>query len=137
MDKGTRGAPRENLSLRNIYMPPESKSTGKEIQRKFGEVAVDVQECKQQGEVVVVGAFNSRIGKASNPNENIGQHGEVAKNKSGAEMLKFPKKNEMKTLNDRVKTPGPKWTRRCIQKHIILTPVSRCEFVRIASILPT
>ena len=35
-------------------MPPESKNTIKDIQRKFGEVAVDVQKCKRQGEVVPV-----------------------------------------------------------------------------------
>lgn len=88
-------------------MPPESKSTVKEIQRKFGEVAADVQKYKRRGEVVLVGDFNSRIGKASNPNENIGQYGEVTKNKNGAEMLKFLQNNEMKTLNDRVKKSGP------------------------------
>ena len=35
-------------------MPPESKSTAKEIQRKFGEVAVDFQKCNGQGEVVLL-----------------------------------------------------------------------------------
>lgn len=34
----------------------------------------------------------------------------------GAEMLMIPRKNEMKTLNDRVKKPGPEWTWHCIQK---------------------
>ena len=111
---GERGA--KDFFLGNIYMPPESKSTVKEIQRKFGEVAADVQKYKRRGEVVLVGDFNSRIGKASNPNENIGQYGEVTKNKNGAEMLKFLQNNEMKTLNDRVKKSGPEWTRQCIQK---------------------
>ena len=68
---GERGA--KYVFLGNIYMLPESKSTVKEIQRKFGEVAVDVQKYKRQGEVVLLGDFNSRIGKASNPNENVGQ----------------------------------------------------------------
>ena len=54
--------------------------------------------------------FNSRIGKASNPNENIGKHGQVTKNKNGAETLGFlesNESNEMKTLNDRVKKVRP------------------------------
>ena len=63
---GERGA--KYVFLGNIYMLPESKSTVKEIQRKFGEVDVDVQKYKRQGEVVLLGDFNSRIGKASNPN---------------------------------------------------------------------
>ena len=31
-------------------------------------------------------------------------------------MLLFVKNNEMKTLKNRVKRPGPEWTRQCIQK---------------------
>ena len=47
-----------------------------------------------------MGDLNSRIGKASNPNENIGQHGEVTKHEDGEEMLNVLKPNEMETLND-------------------------------------
>ena len=48
--------------------------------------------------------FTARIGKASNPSENIGQHGKVTKNRNeAAEMLMFLKDNEMKTLNDKSK----------------------------------
>ena len=39
----------------------------------------DVENHKWQGEVVLVGDLNSRVGKASNPNENVGQYGGVAK----------------------------------------------------------
>ena len=41
-------------NIYNIYTPSESKSTAKEIQRKFGQVAVDVQKYKRQ-EVVLMG----------------------------------------------------------------------------------
>ena len=45
-------------------MPPQSKSTVNEIQRKFGEVAVDAQKYKRRGEVVyLVGRVDSRTGK--------------------------------------------------------------------------
>ena len=101
--------------LGNMYMPPESMSTVKEMQ-KFREISVDVQKYKRQGEVVLVGDFNPRIGKASNPNENIGQYGEETKNKNGAEMMEFLMSNEMKTLNDRVKKAVPEWTTQCIKK---------------------
>ena len=56
-------------------MPPESKSTVECIQRKFEEAAVDVQRNKRQGQVVIVGDFNSTIEKARNLDENIGQYG--------------------------------------------------------------
>ena len=57
-------------------MPPGSNSTAKYIQGKFGEEAVDAQKYKRQGAVRLVGDFNSRIGKASNPNDNLGRYGE-------------------------------------------------------------
>ena len=55
-------------------MPPESKSAVKEMQRKVGEVVVDVQKYKRQGELtlLIVGDFDSKIWKASNPHVNIG-----------------------------------------------------------------
>ena len=49
---------------------------------------------------MLVGDLNSRIGKPSKLNENIGRYGEVTENKNGEEMLKFFKHDEMKTLND-------------------------------------
>ena len=79
----------------------------KDIQRKFAEVAVAVRKYKRQGEVVLVGDYNSRKGKASNLNEKIGQYGEVPNNENGEELFKLLKHNEMKTLNDRVKNAEP------------------------------
>ena len=60
-------------------------------------MTADVQKYKRQ-EVVLVGDCNARIGKANNPNENIGQHGEATKNTNGAEMRMFLKNNEMEDV---------------------------------------
>lgn len=49
----------------NVYMPPESKNAIKEMQRKFGEVAVKVHKQKRQGKVVQVRDINPTVGKAS------------------------------------------------------------------------
>ena len=43
MDKSTRSAGNEGLFVGNIYMPPESKSSVNDIQRRFGEIAADVR----------------------------------------------------------------------------------------------
>ena len=48
---GERGA--KTYYLGNTYMPPEWKSTGKDIQRKFGGVAADAQKYERQREVVL------------------------------------------------------------------------------------
>ena len=71
---GERGAFLFCVPLGNIYMRPESKSAVKEMQRKVGEVVVDVQKYKRQGELtlLIVGDFDSKIWKASNPHVNIG-----------------------------------------------------------------
>ena len=50
---------------------------------------------------MLVGDFNARVGKASRPDDIIGQYGEGNKNTNGVEMLKFLESNEVKTLNDR------------------------------------
>ncbi|MEP1954874.1 MAG: hypothetical protein ABJJ26_08050 [Algoriphagus sp.] len=96
-------------------MPPESKNTIKYVQSKFGEVAADVQKYKRQGEVVLVGYFNSRIGQASKLSENIGQYGEVTKNKNGEQKLKFFKHNKG-VERQRKKKAKPAGTRQCIRK---------------------
>ena len=49
---GERGA--QYYFLGNIYMNSESKNMINDIQRKFGEVAVEVQKYKRQGEIVLL-----------------------------------------------------------------------------------
>ena len=111
---GERGA--KDCFLGNIYMLSESKSTVKYIQMEFGKVAEDVQKVCKQGEVELIGDFNSGIGKANNPNGSIGQYGEETKNNIGEEMFKFLEHNEMKTLKRQIKKEEPEWTRQCMPK---------------------
>ena len=73
----------------SIYMPPESKSRANDVQRRFGEIAEDAQKYTRQGEVMLVGDFNARVGKASRPDDIIGHYGEGKKNTNGVEMRKF------------------------------------------------
>ena len=63
-------------------MPPESKNRVNDIQRRFGEIAADVYTYKRKGEVVLVGDFNARVGKAGQPDDSIGHYGEDKKNNS-------------------------------------------------------
>ena len=42
----------------------------------------------------------TRVRKAGQPDDIIGQYGEEKKNTNGVEMLKFLENNKMKTLND-------------------------------------
>ena len=49
---GQRGT--NDFFVGNIYMPPESKSRMNNIQRRFGEIAVDVDNSERQGEIMLV-----------------------------------------------------------------------------------
>ena len=61
-----------------------------------------IQKYKWQGEVGLVRHYNSRVGKASSPNVNIGHYGEETTDKTGAEMLEFhkPGMNSLATNRD-------------------------------------
>ena len=105
MGKGTRGAGIEIPFLsKHIHASRVEEYSKRHIRRKAEAVAVDAQKYKGQVEVILVGDFALRIGKASNPNENIEQYGESTQNKNGADILEFLKNNEMKTLSDSVKS---------------------------------
>ena len=61
-------------------MHPESKSTVNGIQQRFGEIAIDVQKYKREGEVMLVGDFNTRVGKSDQPDDisdNMGKRKET------------------------------------------------------------
>ena len=64
MNEDTRGAGSERLILRKHRYALGVKDYGKTC---ADGVAVDVHKYKRQGEVVLAGYFNSRIGKAKQP----------------------------------------------------------------------
>ena len=75
-------------------MPPESESRVIDIQWRFGDMATYVQQHQRKGEVMLVEDFYARVGKASQLDDIIGQHGGSKKDTNGVEMLKFLACNE-------------------------------------------
>ena len=68
MDKGTRGAGSELFFRRkHLYASRVEEYDERETEEVRRGSSVHVQKYKGQEKVVLVGAFNSRIGKASNP----------------------------------------------------------------------
>ena len=51
------------LFLGNVHVPP--KNVASKAQGDFGQIGQDVQRFRRKGEVVMVGDFNARVGKAS------------------------------------------------------------------------
>ncbi|CAM9986245.1 unnamed protein product [Sphacelaria rigidula] len=72
MDKGGRRGRNIRFFVGNISVLPQLKSTVKDIQRRFGEMAADVQKLKGQGEEMSLRDFNARVGRASQPGDIIG-----------------------------------------------------------------
>lgn len=64
-----------------------------DLQRRFGDIVVDVHKYKRQGEIVSVGDLNVRVRKTGQPGGIIAQHGE--ENTNEVKMLKFPEHVEM------------------------------------------
>ena len=84
---GERG--KKDIYVGNVYMPPESESSVNNIQRRFGEIAEDVQKKRGQGEVTLKGNFNAGVGNSSRLDDIIEQNGEGEKHTNGVEMLNF------------------------------------------------
>ncbi|CAB1108538.1 unnamed protein product [Ectocarpus sp. CCAP 1310/34] len=107
---GERGE--KDLFLGNVYVPPSSKKVASKAQENFGQIGEDVQRFSRKGEVVMVGDFNSRVGKASSRGQAIGQHGEDKVNDNGVRMLEFLGSNELMVLNGRRECDKPEFTRQ-------------------------
>ncbi|CAB1102258.1 unnamed protein product [Ectocarpus sp. CCAP 1310/34] len=101
----------KDLFLGNVYVPPSSKKVASKAQENFGQIGEDVQRFSRKGEVVMVGDFNSRVGKASSRGQAIGQHGEDKVNDNGVRMLEFLGSNELMVLNGRTECDKPEFTR--------------------------
>ena len=100
------------MFLGNVYVPPSSKKVASKAQENFGQIGEDVQRFSRKGEVVMVGDFNSRVGKASSRGQAIGQHGEDKVNDNGVRMLEFLGSNELMVLNGRRECDTPEFTRQ-------------------------
>ncbi|CAB1105049.1 unnamed protein product [Ectocarpus sp. CCAP 1310/34] len=107
---GERGE--KDLFLGNEYVAPSSKKVASKAQENFGQIGEDVQRFSRKGEVVMVGDFNSRVGKASSRGQAIGQHGEDKVNDNGVRMLEFLGSNELMVLNGRRECDKPEFTRQ-------------------------
>ena len=81
------------MFLGNVYVPP--KNVASKAQENFGQIGDDGQRFRRKGEVVSLGDFNSRVGKAFSRGQAIGHHGEDKVNDNGVRMLEFLGSNEL------------------------------------------
>lgn len=72
----------------------------------------DVQKLKRREEVVMVGDYNSRVGKANRRGQVIGQYGQDEVSANGKVMLGFLGTNELMAINSRSECDRPEYTRQ-------------------------
>lgn len=99
------------LHIGCVYMPVEGKLSSK-TDEIYSELSKQVQLKSKEGEVVLLGDFNARVGSAGFEGDNIGQYGEAMINNNGEKLKRFLRGSELFTVNNRRARPAPEWTRR-------------------------
>jgi len=133
---GSRG--KEDMYIGCVYMPVEGSN---QAESAFVRLTEDVQRFQEAGQVILLGDFNARVGRAEFDGDIIGTYGEeITPNKNGTMLIQLLRNNNLATLNDR-KQPQTQFTRKCPAKNeqsvidycimdisaAILTPLTVCD----------
>jgi hypothetical protein len=100
-----------------VYIPPSDLTTADAIRTAYDALTTDTRRFQAQGEVLLMGDFNSRVGSASQPNQHIGEWGEPTADAAGAALLDMLRSTDLFALNSRHAHPSqeshsPEYTRR-------------------------
>ena len=106
--KGTPGVP--DLYIGNVYLPTDGTSVAI-VDRILEDLQTDVLHLAERGEVIMLGDFNSRVGRASVHMDRIGIYGEDSRNSRGTKLLRFLEAIDMYAVNGRKHCADPEWTR--------------------------
>lgn len=108
-----------DLYIANVYLPVAGAAgtTSSTYAAALDALREDTTHFSGRGEVILMGDFNTRVGRAGAPYERIGQHGEnLNASQGGAHeranlLLDFLNAADMYVLNGRRPTAEPEWTR--------------------------
>ena len=105
VDGSNREAP--PLILASVYLPCNSTSRAGNASndRAFELLEADIVRFQQQGQVTLLGDFNSRVGQAPTEDSHIGMFGEDNStiNKNGSRLLEMLSRTDMFAVNSRVR----------------------------------
>ena len=113
------GRPASDIFVACIYMPVDGAPAA-ELQTAYEQLQQDVARFQQLGLVVLLGDFNARCGRASQPGSTQGEYGEETLNGSGTRLLTMLEAASLYLANGRRPCASPQWTRvQGAQKSII------------------
>lgn len=90
-----------------VYLPPSTLTTADQVATTYAQLASDVQRFQSLGEVVLMGDFNSRVGKATHPGDHVGVWGEETVDAAGRALVGLLSTTDMYALNGRTPNPDP------------------------------
>jgi hypothetical protein len=90
-----------------VYLPPSALTTADQITSTYAALQTDIQHFAGQGTTVVIGDFNSRVGRAPVAGEHIGQYGEVESDAAGMALRNTLVATTLFSLNDRTSSTQP------------------------------
>lgn len=96
----TRGGA-QPLFIGLVYLPPSTLSNADSIATTYAAVQTDIESFAQRGDTIVVGDFNSRVGRALTAGACVGQYGEVHLDAAGQALRDVLGRTGLVCLNDR------------------------------------
>jgi hypothetical protein len=90
------------------YIPPCHLTTNAAIEEAYTALRADIDRFQQQGEVMVMGDFNSRVGTAPTTGQHIGEWGEaMPADRAGTALINLLHATNLYLLNNRRPNPDP------------------------------
>ena len=90
-----------------VYLPPSSLETVAAIETTYAQLKTDILDFKARGTVVVLGDFNSKVGKAAAAGQHIGEWGGDDCDRAGQALRDLLNLTDLYTLNNRCQQGNP------------------------------
>jgi hypothetical protein len=90
-----------------VYLPPSTLATTTAVENTYAALQSDIHTFEQKGNTIILGDFNSRVGKASQPLQHIGQCGvDENADAAGTALNNLLQATDMYALNGRSPNVG-------------------------------
>jgi hypothetical protein len=105
-----------------VYLPPASVASAQAADATMAALQTDIAAFQSRGRVVVMGDFNSRIGRAAAPAAHVGAWGvDEQPDAAGSALTRLMQATDLYALNGRTPSPSPahhapEYTRRCLKR---------------------
>ena len=115
-----------------VYLPPSSLESAAAIETTYQQLKTDILDFKARGTVIVLGDFNSKIGKADAAGQHIGEWGGDDCDRAGEALRELLQLTDLYTLNNRCQQGSPHapaYTRRRLVTDADGTTTEQCSII--------